>query len=88
MRFDTALDKLRADRSLKMRRKHWEPDGWYVREVDLYADKEFRLVHQPGSVGVFEPFFVWYVVAEGEAKLVAWQPQKDDVLAKDWTVFS
>lgn len=84
MTFDEALDKLRADRSLKMRLPGWKAD-WWVREIDLYTDTEFRVTEQPNAVGTFLPFLVWHT---SDGKLSTWHPGKSDIECDAWRVIS
>lgn len=65
----------------KIAREGWNGRGMWVRLVDLYSDREFRVHEQPASVGTWMPFLVMKTV---DNALVPWLASQSDVLAHDW----
>lgn len=82
MTFGLAIEALKLGK--KVARAGWTGKRLWVRRIDLYADKEFCLREQPGSVGTFMPFFVIYSPWDG--KLNTWVASISDTQADDWQV--
>ena len=80
--FSDAL--LAAQFGSKIQRAGWNGKGLWVRQVDLYSDKEFRVTEINPCVGTFMPFFVIYTPATG--KLNTWVPSVSDLQADDWII--
>lgn len=82
MTFGLAVEALKLGK--KVARRGWNGKGLWVRRVDLYSDKEFRVREEPGAVGTFMPFYVIY--NPGDGKLNTWVASITDTQAEDWVV--
>lgn len=81
MRFETALTCAKSGG--KIARAGWNGKGMWVRHVDLYTDKEFRVREEPGSEGTWLPFLV---MKTADGKIVPWLASQTDLLTHDWEV--
>lgn len=68
----------------RIQRTGWAGKGLWVRKIDLYTDKEFRVMERVSSIGTFMPFYVIYNPADG--KLNTWVPSISDIQADDWLI--
>ena len=68
-----------------MTRAGWNGKGMWLRYIDLYTDKEFRVQEHEPCTGTWLPFVVMKTVNNG---LVPWLASQTDVLAEDWQVAS
>lgn len=79
MSFGEAIELARH--GARVARKGWNGKGMWVRYVDLYNDREFKLREEPGAVGTWLPFLAMKTVDNG---LVPWLASQTDILAHDW----
>ncbi len=79
--FGWALRQLKAGH--KVTREGWNGKGQWLRYVDLYTDKEFKLTEQPYARGTWVPFIAIKTV---DNHLVPWLASQTDMLANDWFV--
>ncbi len=80
--FGIALVAMRAGK--RMRRASWSvkwTSGMWVRQIDLYADKEFQIHEAPSADGTWLPFLAIKTV---DGRLAPWNATPADMLADDW----
>lgn len=82
MTFGLAQECLK--REAKVQRVGWNGKGLWIRRIDLYSDKEFRVREIEPCTGTFMPFYVIYNPADG--KLNTWVPSISDAQAEDWQI--
>lgn len=71
-------------RAKRVTRELWpEQLNIWVRRVDVYLDKEFRVSELPGSEGTWMPFMVMKTPGN---ELHPWTPDEDDKQATDWKI--
>jgi hypothetical protein len=68
----------------KIQRVGWNGKGMWVRRIDLYSDKEFRVREINPCVGTFMPFFVIF----SHGQLNTWVPSVSDLQADDWIIIN
>ena len=80
--FSDALIALKEGKRIS--REGWNGKGLWVRRIDLYSDKEFRVRELEPCTGTFMPFFVIF----SGGQLNTWVPSISDVQATDWNIVS
>lgn len=68
-------------RGLKVTRKGWNGKNQYVRKVDLYNDRAFRVIEKEEIDGTLYPYFALKNAQNG---FIPWVPSIGDLLADDW----
>ena len=66
----------------RVRRSWWHEREW-VRLIDLYSDREFRVVEHEPCDGTWCPFMIRH---NDVNSLRPWTPEQEDVMADDWEV--
>jgi hypothetical protein len=79
MNFGDAITLLKQGK--RVARTGWNGKGMWLRYVDLYSDKEFKVREIDPCVGTWLPFIV---MKTADNKLVPWFASQTDVLANDW----
>ena len=82
MTFGEVIEAMKAGQ--RVTRAGWNGKMW-LRYIDLYADREFRVTEHEPCTGTWLPFIVMKTV---DNKLVPWLASQTDVLAEDWQVAS
>ena len=68
-------------RGLKVARKGWNGKNQYVRQVDPYNDRAFRVIEKEEIDGTLYPYFALKNAQNG---FIPWVPSIGDLLADDW----
>ena len=76
--FSKALEHLKEGN--KIAREGWNGKGLWVRRIDLYRDKRFRVVETEPCEGTFMAFFVIF----SRGQLNTWVPSVSDLQSSDW----
>lgn len=77
--FGDAIERLK--RGQRVARAGWNGKGMWVRQVDLYNDREFSVREARVSHGTWRPFLV---IKSTDNELMPWLASQADVLAEDW----
>lgn len=80
MNFGQAIEALKAGG--KVAREGWNGKGMWLRLIDPYTDREFRLVEREPCEWTWASFVA---MKTADNKLVPWLASQTDVLAEDWT---
>lgn len=81
--FGNALRALR--RGEKVARDGWNGKDMWIRYVDLYSDKEFRVLERGSCKGTWMPFLA---MKTADNKLIPWLASQTDMQAEDWRIVS
>lgn len=77
--FGEAIEHMKRGR--KVARKGWNGKGQYVRMVEPYTDRAFRIIENEPIDGTLCPYFALKNAQNG---FVPWVPSTGDLLAEDW----
>lgn len=81
MPFGLAVEALKKGQLVA--RAGWNGKGMWLRYVDPYLDKQFRVTELPGAVGTLLP---WIGMKTADNKFVPWLASQTDVLSEDWII--
>ena len=68
-------------RGLKVKRKGWNGKNMYIRYVELYTDKAYRVIEQETTDGTLQPYIAMKTSDNG---FIPWLASQTDMLAEDW----
>lgn len=77
--FGVAIEQIKL--GYKVARKGWNGKGQYVRKVEPYTDKAFRIIENEEIDGTLCPYLALKNAQNG---FVPWVPSTGDLLAEDW----
>lgn len=80
--FGEAINYLK--RRFKVKRKGWNGKDQYVRLVEPYSDKAFRVIEKESIDGTLCPYLALKNAQNG---FVPWVPSTGDLLAEDWMFY-
>lgn len=81
MSFGQALMAL--EKGDRVARSGWNGKGMWLRYVDPYHDKQFKVFEAPDAEGTLLP---WIGMKTADNKFVPWLASQTDMLAKDWVL--
>lgn len=68
-------------RGLKVARKGWNGKNMYIRYVEPYTDKAYRVTEQEPTDGTLQPYIAMRTADNG---FIPWLASQADMLADDW----
>lgn len=68
-------------RGLKVARKGWNGKHMYIRYVEPYTDKAYRVTEQEPTDGTLQPYIAMKTTDNG---FIPWLASQTDMLAEDW----
>lgn len=68
-------------RGLKVARKGWNDKDMYIRYVEPYTDKAYRVTEQEPTDGTLQPYIAMKTADNG---FIPWLASQADMLADDW----
>lgn len=81
MNFGAALEALK--KGDRVTREGWNGKGMYIRAVDLYTDKSFKITEIEPTDGTIL-YSIWMKTADNA--FVPWTASQTDLLSEDWQV--
>lgn len=68
-------------RGLKVARKGWNGKNMYIRYVEPYTDKAYRVTEQEPTDGTLQPYIAMRTADNG---FIPWLASQADMMADDW----